>query len=168
MEKKVCKTLFLSVLKIGQKTVQIVKQKERNNIDVGFDFRGRGQTNNTPSESLDLVRLHINLFPKLESHYSRKNTKRLYLSCDLNQSKMYDLYVEYMKKNYSGKEIVPASMYKKIFCTEFNLSFHVSKKHACKYCEKLKESTDSDEQQEYKEHMERKELARDGEKQRQS
>lgn len=161
MEKKVCKTLFLSVLKIGQKTVQIVKQKQRNNIDVGFDSRGKGKTNNTSTETLDLVRLHIQLFPLLESHYGRKDSKRLYLSADLNQSKMYDLYVEYMEKNYSGKEIVPASMYKHIFCTEFNISFHVPKKDACKYCEKLKDSTDSNEQLEYKAHIERKELARE-------
>lgn len=155
MEKKVCKTLFLNVLKIGRKTIQIVKDKERNNIDVGFDFRGRGQSTATSSESLDLVRLHINLFPVLESHHSGK---RSYLSADLNQSKMYDLYVEYMEKNYSGREIVAASMYKKIFSTEFNLSFHV--KDVCKCCDKLKDSPDSNEQLEYKAHIEREMLSR--------
>lgn len=159
-EKKVCKTLFLSTLKIGQKTIQIVKQKERSNVDVGFDLRGRGQTNNIPTEALDLVRLHIKSFPVLESHYSRKDTKRLYLAAELNQTKMYELYKEFMQNEYPDKEIVKDSLYKKIFCTEFNLSFHIPKKDGCKYCEKLKDSTDFNEQIEYTDHMKRKTLAR--------
>lgn len=149
------------MLKIGQKTVQIVKEKERKNVDVGFDLRGRTQTNVSSQESLDLVRSHIKSFPLLESHYARKDSKKLYLASDLNQTKMYELYIEQMKSDYPDHSPVLASMYKHIFCTEFNLSFHTPIKDACKHCAKLEHSLDEKDQLEFKEHMERKTLARE-------
>lgn len=157
---KVCKRLFLTALNISGTTVQTVKIKKRENLDVGFDYRGRG-SNNLISETLrQTVRTHIELFPICESHYCRKDSKKLYLDSQLNQSKMYELYLDYMTKNHPDLLPVKASMYKYIFCTEYNRSFQLPKKDTCKYCEKYKMNPSEENLIEHKEHIKRKDLAR--------
>ena len=47
---------------------------------------------------------------------------------------MYELYVVDCEKNDKVKE----SMYRSIFCNEFNLHFHVPKKDRCDFCEEVK------------------------------
>jgi hypothetical protein len=45
---------------------------------------------------------------------------------------MYDLY----KAKCTAEEIIPASSitYRRVFCNEFNFSFHKPKKDSCEYC----------------------------------
>ena len=42
----------------------------------------------------DTIRAHIDKFPRIESHYARKDSKREYLESSLSLGKMFDLYVE--------------------------------------------------------------------------
>lgn len=91
-EKKVCKKMFLSTLNIGAKVIQIVKEKEAKKLDVGLDRRG-GDTNSVSSEDREIVKSHIKSFPVVESHYCRSSTRRLYFYSGLNQTKLYELYV---------------------------------------------------------------------------
>lgn len=156
-EKLVCKLMFISTLNIGPKVIQVVKQKENLHLDVAQDRRG-GDTNSISTDDKEIVRKHIKSFPLVESHYCRKSTKRLYFHQGLNQIKLYELYKKMMKENYPSKVPVKESFYKKIFCTEFNISFHSPKKDACKYCEENKNGMGD--QMEFEEHMQRKNLAR--------
>jgi hypothetical protein len=48
--------------------------------------------NKTPTQDRDIVRQHIESFPTMESHYTRKDSNKQYLSCDLSIRKMVDLY----------------------------------------------------------------------------
>ena len=69
---------------------------------------------------------------------------------------MYNLYLEWISDQtdaeyVDGYDDVKTSMYRKIFCTEYNLSFYVLKKDKCSKCESfdnLKEkTTEQDEEQ---------------------
>lgn len=44
--------------------------------------------------NINLVKEHINSFPKVESHYCRRDSSKLYLSSDLNKAVMYRLYTD--------------------------------------------------------------------------
>ena len=121
--------------------------------------------NKTTNKAVDhLVKEHINSFPLVESHYIRKTIKRKYQSPGLSMQKMYDLYIEYCK----AKDDIPvkSKVHRKIFCTEFNISFHTPKKDQCLEGElyKQKESTGNVGDEIKKKHetqMERKVRARE-------
>lgn len=64
----------------------------------------------------------IQQFLVKEGHYCRKNTKRRYLSAELNMQKMYRLYL----KSRAGTRFadnVKASYFRFAFVTKFNLGF---------------------------------------------
>lgn len=58
------------------------------------DFRGTHQNrpNTISNDHVDFIKQHIASFPVVESHYCRKDSKRMYLSPDLSLPKMYTLY----------------------------------------------------------------------------
>ena len=84
-------------------------------------------------EKTDSVKEHINMFAKVESHYTRENSKREYLDEKLSISEMYRLYIIWARKN--GKMIATKHHYNDIFNTQFNLSFFKPKKDQCNLCE---------------------------------
>ncbi|CAH0558805.1 unnamed protein product [Brassicogethes aeneus] len=94
--------------------------------------RGKNSPRKINEASKQSVIDHINKFPAVESHYCRTNTKRNYLESTLSVKKMYDLYLIYCE----SKQITPVklSMYRFIFNTNFNYSFHVPKKDVCEKC----------------------------------
>ena len=110
----------------------------------------------------DLQKRHIESFPRMESHYVRKASKRQYLAADLSIGQMW----EYYKKDCESKEMEPVEekTYRDIFCKEYNLSFYKPKKDQCTICNvyelrKLQGETDENTTKEYTEHHERKRKA---------
>ena len=80
------------------------------------------------------MREHISCFPKYASHYSRKdNPNRQYLSENLSIGKMFQLYPE----KCQDLQIQPVKewCYRRIFVTDFNLSFHRPHTDTCKKCD---------------------------------
>lgn len=70
-----------------------LKYKGEGGAYLGTDKRlGKKPKNATTEEQDDRVRKHIPSFPKMESHYCRKDSKKLYLSSDLNIATMYRVY----------------------------------------------------------------------------
>lgn len=67
---------------------------------------GKCAKNKTTEAQTDHVKNHIGSFPKMESHYCRKNFKKLYLAPDLNVTTMYRLYRDIYCSN---TKIKPAS-----------------------------------------------------------
>lgn len=132
-KERVCRDFFMKTLDIKRKTIDYNVSKKQHGTYGGKDMRGRHiAPNKTDYERVTFVKKHIESFPKLESHYARKSTKKEYLQHDLNIKKMWKLYSEECQK----KEKVPVSeaMYRKIFCEEFNLSFYRPKKDQCSTC----------------------------------
>nr|CAH7719518.1 unnamed protein product [Callosobruchus chinensis] len=85
------------------------------------------------------VKRHIDLFPRIESHYCRRDSKKEYLSPELNISVMYRLYIEFCEAN----NLSPVSrfVYQAIF-HEYDppLSFYKPKKDQCSVCNVFKAS----------------------------
>lgn len=93
----------------------------------------------------------------MESHYTRKDTNRKYLSADLNIRKMYILYKELCQEK--NQEAANELTYRRIFATEYNFSFFVLKKDQCTICinyEKADEEKKGFLEENYKEHIQRK------------
>lgn len=92
----------------------------------------RAPYNKTKDSDIEMVKNHIQSFPVMESHYRRKCTKRQYLDSKLSIAKMLTLYKEICKKD----NLKPVSLitYRRIFCTNYNLSFFIPKKDQCQTC----------------------------------
>ncbi|KAF2879291.1 hypothetical protein ILUMI_26883 [Ignelater luminosus] len=134
---RVCKKFFLQTLDISNKRFSNVLKKKTADGIVQTDKRDQhSPANKLLPTQIDFVKRHIKLFPKFKSHYSRKhNPNRQYLDSSLNINKMYRLYKELCQT----EEEVPVKihMYRFIFNTCFNLSFHKPYTDTCTTCDQL-------------------------------
>ena len=128
---QVCKSFFLGTLNISQKPIYTVHSVDR---DVSKkDMRGKTGTRKLSNEKKQVVIDHIEKFNVVESHYCRQNSQRKYLEATLTIPKMYDLHLTFCAEN-NIENPVKLSMYRHIFCTNFNYSFHKPKKDVCENC----------------------------------
>lgn len=159
--KKVCKKFFLRTLSISEKVVITSNKKVRDTGVLEKDNRG-GRSSCQKLRDAKIykdVKLHIERFPREESHYCRKFSKREYLHGDLSLSIMYDMY----KNEIEGREVASYSTYYKIF-KSFNLSFNRPKKDQCSLCLHYREAEDSEKeklQERFTTHIKEKEKIRD-------
>lgn len=157
---RVCKNYFMSTLCISTGPIETaVKHVDNNGAFTKMDNRGKQPPiNKTPEEQIEEVKNHIESFPVMDSHYCRKKTAKKYLEPTLSISKMYDLYVEKMKKN--NKTPVKFNIYKRVFGTQYNLAFYHPKKDQCSTCNNYnKDKTNTNILNEYTQHIERKEAS---------
>ncbi|MEW8548265.1 MAG: hypothetical protein AB2693_32575, partial [Candidatus Thiodiazotropha sp.] len=160
---RVCKTFFSKTLSIGEKTISTALKYKKGGIYTPVQQK-RIPHNATPSYIIDAVKAHIESFPVMDAHYTRKDTNRKFLGQELNITKMYNLYKdECMKK---GVKAAGPMTYRRIFCNQYNFSFHVPKKDQCQTCvlfdqAKQTGSVTTEMQHEYDNHIERKERARE-------
>ncbi|KAK7089570.1 hypothetical protein V1264_024516 [Littorina saxatilis] len=162
---RVCKKFFLSTLAKGETYVDHALENTCGGVFCATGRRGKAPPHNKFSEeSVNQATEHISSFPVVESHYTRKDTQRMYLPSNLTIKKMYDLYLERCQQQ--EQRPVSQKKYRQIFNENFNYSFHTPKKDQCAICvihdSKLKQGTASDEEkQRFKEHIDRKNRARD-------
>ena len=131
---RVCQSCYLSTLNISSHRV-FYFHKFNKSLTTGTPLQsksGKHVKKRLPEESKQVVRDHINLFPRIEAHYSRKKTHKEYMEGSLNIGRMYDLYKIYCDENVSP----PAKehMYRYIFNHEFNIEFQKPKKDLCDTC----------------------------------
>lgn len=91
--------------------------------------------NRISEEAINFVKEHITSIPKYESHYSRaQNLGKVYLNSDLTITSLYD---DYYLPWCATKDIVPVkhTVYRKVFCSDFNIGFKLSKSDTCKFCD---------------------------------
>ena len=163
--RRVCKQFFLTSLNISESLIWYTLDKKVADENVSFssrDHRGRHTPyNKTSDELLEAVRRHISSFPAVESHYVRANTSRKFLGSELNIRKMYHLYLDECKSQQ--RKFVGEYVYRRVFCEEFNLSFHTPRKDCCGKCQRFQDADDNEKsnlKENYDEHQLRKELAR--------
>ncbi|XP_072402172.1 uncharacterized protein [Diabrotica undecimpunctata] len=133
---RVCLTFFMKTLNINNGPI-MTAFKNRNPLGVfeGEDKRGkRPSANRTPDVDIARVKAHIESFPIMESHYCRKSTNRLYLDSRLSISKMYEPYSSFCLEN--NFKAVTMHVYRKIFGTQYNLSFFKPRKDQCQMCDR--------------------------------
>lgn len=129
---QVCKLFYCGTLGISQKPIYTVHKHATESHTLRQSTQGKHKKKYTSEEAANLVRLHINMFPRVESHYCRSNSKRQYLEGDLSIQKMYNLYLDFAEEK--GVDPVKVHIYRKIFCTEFNYSFNKPAKDICDLC----------------------------------
>lgn len=86
---RVCKDLFLKTLDVSEKFARSAGGHTSSELGITPPSKkGRHAPQNKVTESSkDKIQEHINSFPKLESHYSKKDTNKLYLEGSLNLPK---------------------------------------------------------------------------------
>ena len=148
---QVCQGFFLATFCISNTVVvNIIKKRNDYNI-VEEDRRGKHVPGiKRPDESRASVIEHISSFPRVPSHYRRKNTSKEYLPHDLNVSIMYELYVE--KCKVEGIEPEKPSFYRNIFHNNFNLSFHTPRNDMCDKCYKFDNMNEGEKETNQTEH----------------
>lgn len=94
--KSVCKKMFLHTLGISDMWVTTALKKIDKSVAniVTPDKRGKhsNRVNIIDEEIKQNIREHINLFPRVPSHYTRERTKKEYLEETLSIAKMYRFY----------------------------------------------------------------------------
>ncbi|CAG2249149.1 unnamed protein product [Mytilus edulis] len=167
---KICKKFFLTTLGISETFASNALQNQQDGVFIGEDKRGKHMPHNkTTKTAMELVRRHIESFPVVDGHYTRKDSNRKYLGADLNIKRMYELYIVQCKDQIPEKDIVSQAVYRKIFNEEYNFSFHVPKKDQCAVCtiyhQRNNERTlTNDTKKAYDKHQERKIKAREEKK----
>jgi hypothetical protein len=157
---EVCKKFFVGTLPVGRKTVEGVAKNKVGGM-AKPDGRGKKPSNKKSESVRNYIRQHIGAFPAVESHYCRANSTKTYLDANLNIRKMYRLYC----KKCMDDNLQPENekLYRTIFNTDFNISFHHAKKDECNFCTAFKNSAPSEKalkQLEYTEHHARIERVR--------
>ncbi|XP_050066843.1 uncharacterized protein LOC126555902 isoform X2 [Aphis gossypii] len=124
----VCKKMFQNVYGIGRGRLDVIINKKKKSITGISPKSGKGKSQNFQQEERVKILNHIQSFPAFESHYSRKNTSRLYLSQNLNIQKMFDLYKEQCSEN--GESYSSNWLYRSVFA-ETGLKFKLPSVDTC-------------------------------------
>lgn len=162
----VCKTFFLNTLQIGEQVVYTTMEKVKRAKEGLSDSRGKhtNRPNKMDTATENTIKAHIDLFPKVESHYTRKTSKRQYLSENLNISKMYRFYTEWFsQQDYTDVKMATKRQYETIFNCHYNYSFFKPKKDQCASCSIYEQSDINDKatlEEKHTLHLQRKEKIR--------
>ena len=137
---QVCKTALCTLLQISFAKINYSSRL----LQTGQLPSKRGKHDNRPNriseERIQLVKEHMGMFHADSSHYSRKkNPNRKYLSCLLNISKMYELYLTTCNEQ-NHQNPVSANAYRTIFNENVNLGFGSPKTDTCSKCEAATEN----------------------------
>lgn len=161
----VCKRFFLATLGITDKMVRMAILKTNDSGVIEKEMRGGRQRSQSINEKERMIRnaisVYIDRYPKMESHYCRKNTSRQYLHPDLTLRKMYLMFLEDWATKNEGKPSF--STYERTFKTT-NLFFFSPKKDLCSLCTIAKTGTEQQIEQlreKYKKHVSEKEKVRE-------
>lgn len=96
--KIVCKKLFLSTFDISDRTCRTALGKLSESGILEKDKRGERHRShakiNEERQIKEKISEHIDRFPKVESHYCRSSSSRMYLHPDLSFPKMYAMFLQ--------------------------------------------------------------------------
>lgn len=131
----VCQAMFLGTLGISHTWVKTALKKQReHNGAISGDGRGK---NRKPTKVCTIIRAdvmaHIKSFPTVEGHYTRKDSKSMYLPENLNRRKMHSMYV-IQRKAKDATMIANLRQYRDVFKKEFKIKFFRPKKDQCGKC----------------------------------
>lgn len=166
---RVCKTMFLNTLSIGEWTALNWQKNEENYLDtedeedIDNDLEPRENVQAPKpkkmrkSKEVEMLEAFFHSLPKVESHYCRKNTSKMYIEPEWNSKRqLYMFYVE----DWCPKNNVTAlsrCKFSQIF-DEFNLGLFRPKKDLCDTCESYKSGNVDDDK--YEAHIMRKDEGR--------
>uniref|UniRef100_A0A6P7F0J9 Uncharacterized protein LOC114324759 n=1 Tax=Diabrotica virgifera virgifera TaxID=50390 RepID=A0A6P7F0J9_DIAVI len=177
---RVCKKMFLNTLCMGEwavlnwVTTQSVRMGELQVEEEGSGDDEEGRENGDDGENIAHLRSHVNRekkkdadtsrktilkeffnnLPKLESHYCRKTTKKLYLEQNWqSKAHLYREYKSYCESVGKSNYIASDCLFYTVF-DELNLALFSPKKDQCDLCCSFTKGNLS--QEEYSTHLEKK------------
>lgn len=132
--RQVCQQFILKTLNISQ-TYLLYNISHTEEGVSRAEQRTRHATNKYNEVTYNFAKEYIEKLPVLPSHYSRKNTSKLYLPQEFrNVSNLYRLYVKFCQ--HKSQEYLSERLFRCLFHNEYNISFHIPKKDKCKVCVK--------------------------------
>ncbi|KAH9642227.1 hypothetical protein HF086_005557 [Spodoptera exigua] len=133
---KVCKTMFLNTISAGERIVTTSWKKYDGEMTVSDDKRGKyiHKANVMDEEMIRSVCDHVKSFSLVESHYIRKDSKKLYLEDVKSASRMFNLYSEWFDSDKYRNKASTKRQYRDILNANFNIGFHKPKKDLCDVC----------------------------------
>ena len=148
-----CKSFFCNTSAIGKSDAPVMMALKNKSVIGAFDGadkRGKHKPwNKTSPLKIATVIDHINIIPKMASHYCQKDSKKDYIDPDLTVPKLYDLYKIWLSEKAGDnpddavfQSPVSESKYREIFVSNFNISPVYRKKDQCLLCETWKSLTD--------------------------
>ena len=153
---EVCKNVYYKTLQVKEKFVRVAVATSTSGV-AKPDQRGKKTPPNKKGpEDLKRIHDHLNMFPKVESHYARKRSKKQYISDTSNFKKltvmkMYQLY----KKLCVDDNALPVGY--NIYLSEFrkrNLAIYKPKKDQCKtFIASQNKTNTEDEKSEQEKHI---------------
>lgn len=157
---QVCKKTFLNTLGLREFMVCNWCLKAESGMHVARDdieVPLRKRISNKITASLKLMTEFLNSIPKLESHYCRSNTSKLYVE-PIYQNKMdlYRVYKIYCQER-NVEPVVPSRFKQEI--KALNIAIHSPKKDQCDVC--VGHQSGNVDEGEYQTHIQRKTEARD-------
>jgi len=132
---RVCKVFFMNTLDVSHQAITTVLAKLHRSVTIiSPDKRGTHvrPVSPTDEERTRIMYEHVNLFPRVPSHYCRANSTKAYLDPTLNVSKMYRLYLEWMTEK---ENVRPATERQyRDFVKTLEIGIHRPKKDLCNKC----------------------------------
>lgn len=161
---RVCKLFFKNTLDINDRPIRTVLTKQNKVADTLLedDLRGKHGKQKKVSEVVrNGIKQFIQNIPKIESHYTRANTSKLFIDGSKTISQLHADYVTECKtKNAPYGNYV---LFYRVFTNDFNLSFFVPKKDLCETCSSYENSNDAEKEamkEGYDQHLHEKTLSR--------
>ncbi|KAF9415327.1 hypothetical protein HW555_006990 [Spodoptera exigua] len=129
-------TMFLNTISAGERIVTTSWKKYDGEMTVSDDKRGKyiHKTNVMDEEMIRSVCDHVKSFSLVESHYIRKDSKKLYLEDVKSASRMFNLYSEWFDSDKYRNKASTKRQYRDILNANFNIGFHKPKKDLCDVC----------------------------------
>ncbi|CAH0402131.1 unnamed protein product [Chilo suppressalis] len=125
--------MFSSTISSGERIITTAWKKYDGIAAVEDNKRGKYDHKPTVIDEVMIqsVKDHVNCLDRVDSHYARKDSKKLYLKNIKSTSQMYKLYVEwYDPHKYTNQ----ANKRQYIVNVNFNLAFQKPKKDLCEVC----------------------------------
>ncbi|KAH9635798.1 hypothetical protein HF086_002358 [Spodoptera exigua] len=128
--------MFLNTISAGERIVTTSWKKYDGEMTVSDDKRGKyiHKANVMDEEMIRSVCDHVKSFSLVESHYIRKDSKKLYLEDVKSASRMFNLYSEWFDSDKYRNKASTKRQYRDILNANFNIGFHKPKKDLCDVC----------------------------------
>ncbi|CAG4907276.1 unnamed protein product [Colias eurytheme] len=159
---RVCKQFFKATLAISDRPIRTVFEKSQPSGSMELDKRGKHNNHHAIDPAIkEGVKRHLDSIPKIESHYCRADSKRVYID---GGKTVADLHRDYVAECQSkGLPSANYIMYYNIFSYEYNISFYQPKKDQCEDCTAYANSTEEEKnrlKEKYEKHLKEKTLSR--------
>jgi hypothetical protein len=162
---KVCKVMFKNTLCISNQFIQSALDKyDKTTGCCAEDRRGLhgNQTKLLTETVIQSVCDHVKSYQPVESHYTRKDTNKLYLDNSLNFSIMFKMYKIWAAEKNITQKVKTLRQYRDVVNSHMNVGFFVPKKDQCDQCtaNKNKPPTESQAQISFAKHIQNKDVSR--------